>query len=141
MADSGPRVTRGNNTTVSSASLNPESAADSKPPPKGQRRRHEHIRTSDEEMKEFNKSYYAKERTQYLDPCRAQTVASLKCMDQNNYDKRRCTRFFKDYSDCKKQWMASLREERRRKNLGIVDDDEVETPATKQESTTSKPLS
>ncbi|KAG0001482.1 Mitochondrial copper homeostasis protein [Modicella reniformis] len=141
MSDSKPNVTRGNNTTTSSANLRAETLTDDNSS-RDQRRRHEHIRTSDAELKEFNKDYNSKGQSQYMDPCRAQTQASLKCMDKHNYDKRRCTRFFKDYSDCKKKWMASLREERRKKNLGIIDDDD-EILATKQDTTTSagNPLS
>ncbi|KAI1319862.1 Mitochondrial copper homeostasis protein [Mortierella claussenii] len=135
---------RGNNTTISSASLKTQAeaaraeaagatTATSTSPgttapsnvPRGPRKRHEHIPTSDEELKKFNKEYYVKAQSQYMDPCRAQTKASMKCMDDNNYDKRRCTRFFKDYSDCKKKWLASLREERRLRNLGIVDEGET----------------
>ncbi|KAF8933835.1 hypothetical protein EDD21DRAFT_363820 [Dissophora ornata] len=128
-----PSTTRGNNTTISSTALHPETAApESGEVPRGQRRRHEHIRTSDEELKQFNRGYHAKAQSQYMDPCQAQTKASMKCMDENNYDKRRCTRFFKDYSDCKKKWLESLREERRKKNLGIVDDDEI--PDIKKDS-------
>ncbi|KAF9897304.1 Mitochondrial copper homeostasis protein [Lobosporangium transversale] len=123
-------VYRGNNTTVTSASFRPQqqqqpSSSTDEQPKKGPRRSHEHIHTTDEELKEFNKEYNLKAQSQFMDPCRAQTRASLKCMDENNYDKRRCTRFFKDYSDCKKKWLASLREERRKRNLGIVDDDEA----------------
>ncbi|KAG0055728.1 Mitochondrial copper homeostasis protein [Gryganskiella cystojenkinii] len=102
--------------------------------PRQPRRRHEHIVTSDEEIKEFNKGYYSKAQSQYLDPCQAQTKASMKCMEANNFDKKRCTRFFKDYSDCKKKWLESLREDRRKKNLGIVDDDDA-VPEIKKEGT------
>ncbi|KAG0293144.1 Mitochondrial copper homeostasis protein [Linnemannia gamsii] len=91
-------------------------------------RRHDRIVTSDDEMKEFNKGYYAKAQSQYLDPCQAQTKASMKCMDENGFDKKRCTRFFKDYSDCKRKWLETLREDRRKKNLGIMDDDDIVTP-------------
>ncbi|KAG0001281.1 Mitochondrial copper homeostasis protein [Entomortierella chlamydospora] len=122
------RPRSGNNTTITSTSLNQDTKAgtdaNGSSTPRGPRRRHEHIRTSDEELKEFNKNYYAKAQSRYMDPCQAQTKASMKCMDENNYEKRRCTRFFKDYSDCKKKWMETLREDRRKKNLGIVDDDE-----------------
>ncbi|KAG0040809.1 Mitochondrial copper homeostasis protein [Podila clonocystis] len=97
--------------------------------PRGPRKRHEHITTSDAELKEFNKEYNAKAQSQYMDPCRAQTKASMKCMDENNYDKKRCTRFFKDYTDCKKKWMESLREERRLRNLGITEDDDAASKA------------
>ncbi|KAF9318424.1 Mitochondrial copper homeostasis protein [Podila horticola] len=93
--------------------------------PRGPRKRHEHITTSDAELKEFNKEYNAKAQSQYMDPCRAQTKASMKCMDENNYDKRRCTRFFKDYTDCKKKWMESLREERRLRNMGITEENDA----------------
>ena len=74
--------------------------------PRQPRRRHEHIVTSDEEIKEFNRGYYTKAQSQYLDPCQAQTKASMKCMEANNFEKKRCTRFFKDYSDCKKKWVS-----------------------------------
>ncbi|KAG0254054.1 Mitochondrial copper homeostasis protein [Mortierella polycephala] len=122
-----PQYTSGNNTTMGSSSAN-DSA------PRGPRKRHEHIVTSEEELKVFNKGYNSKAQSQYMDPCRAQTKASMKCMDDNNYDKRRCTRFFKDYSDCKKKWMETLREERRKRNLGIIDDD---TPDAEKETASS----
>ncbi|KAG0380624.1 MAG: hypothetical protein J3R72DRAFT_429964 [Linnemannia gamsii] len=93
-------------------------------------RRHDRIVTSDEEMKEFNKGYYAKAQSQYLDPCQPQTKASMKCMDENGFDKKKCTRFFKDYSDCKRKWLETLREDRRKKNLGITDDDDVKDTAS-----------
>ncbi|KAF9926153.1 Mitochondrial copper homeostasis protein [Linnemannia zychae] len=87
-------------------------------------RKHTRIVTSDEEMKEFNKGYYQKAQSQYMDPCHAQTMASLKCMDQNGYDKKKCTHFFKDYSDCKRKWLATLRDDRRKRNMGISEDDD-----------------
>lgn len=106
---------RGNNTTTTT---NPtQKPADGVP--RGPRKRHEHIVTSDEEIKEFNKGYYAKAQSQYLDPCQAQTKASMKCMDENNYDKRRCTRFFKDYTDCKKKWASITRKGHFRKTVPI----------------------
>ncbi|CAO3573974.1 unnamed protein product [Mortierella alpina] len=122
-----PRSRGNNTTTTSNPTQKPAEGV-----PRGPRKRHEHIVTSDEEIKEFNKGYHAKAQSQYLDPCQAQTKASMKCMDENNYDKRRCTRYFKDYTDCKKKWMESLREERRRKNLGITDEDDI--PAIKKDA-------
>ncbi|KAF9965469.1 Mitochondrial copper homeostasis protein [Mortierella alpina] len=96
-----PRSRGNNTTTTSNPTQKPAEGV-----PRGPRKRHEHIVTSDEEIKEFNKGYHAKAQSQYLDPCQAQTKASMKCMDENNYDKRRCTRFFKDYTDCKKKWAS-----------------------------------
>ncbi|KAF9131589.1 Mitochondrial copper homeostasis protein [Mortierella sp. 14UC] len=110
-------------TTEPSASTT-SSNAQERPPPRTLRR-HDRIVTSDEEMKEFNKGYYSKAQSQYLDPCQAQTKASMKCMDDNGFDKKKCTRFFKDYSDCKKKWLETLREDRRKKNMGIMDEDEA----------------
>ncbi|KAF9095653.1 Mitochondrial copper homeostasis protein [Mortierella sp. AD031] len=105
--------------------------------PRGPRlRRHDPIVTSDKEMKDFNKGYYSKAQSQYLDPCQAQTKASMKCMDENNFDKKRCTRFFKDYSDCKRKWLETLREDRRKKSLGIMDDDD-EKPEDKTQPATA----
>ncbi|KAG0252879.1 Mitochondrial copper homeostasis protein [Actinomortierella ambigua] len=86
--------------------------------------RHVPLRVSENELKQFNKEYTAKSQSQFMDPCAAQTKASYKCLSDHNFDKRKCTQFFKDYSDCKKKWLASLREQRRKKNLGIVDDDD-----------------
>ncbi|KAF9434030.1 hypothetical protein BGZ76_008675 [Entomortierella beljakovae] len=115
----------GNNTTLSGESVHQDANVGSGgPTPRGTRRRHDHIRTSDEEMKDFNKNYYQKAQSQYMDPCREQTKASMKCMIDNNNEKRRCTRFFKDYSDCKKKWLETLRDDRRKKNMGIYDEDE-----------------
>lgn len=101
------------NTTLTRPMATEASTQTTSPPspptgiPRGPRKRHEHITTSDAELKEFNKEYNAKAQSQYMDPCRAQTKASMKCMDENNYDKKRCTRFFKDYSDCKKKWVKN----------------------------------
>ncbi|KAG0225482.1 Mitochondrial copper homeostasis protein [Actinomortierella wolfii] len=111
--------------TTSAPSTSPEQA-DTTPSLSSRQRRERHVplRVSDEELKKFNKEYTAKSQSQFMDPCAAQTKASYKCLSEHNYDKRKCTQFFKDYSDCKKKWLASLREERRKRNLGTVDDED-----------------
>ncbi|KAL1921401.1 uncharacterized protein VTP21DRAFT_11117 [Calcarisporiella thermophila] len=51
-----------------------------------------------------------KESTLFVDPCTAETKASMQCLDDNNYDRSKCEEYFKQYRDCKKRWF----EERRR---------------------------
>uniref|UniRef100_A0A8C6YL32 Coiled-coil-helix-coiled-coil-helix domain-containing protein 7 n=1 Tax=Nothoprocta perdicaria TaxID=30464 RepID=A0A8C6YL32_NOTPE len=43
-----------------------------------------------------------------INPCVAETDASIKCMDENNYDKSMCTDYFLKYKNCRKFWVSSL---------------------------------
>lgn len=53
-------------------------------------------------------------------PCKAESKASMKCLDENNYMRSKCQEYFDAYIDCKKAW-NERRSERRRKGLPIDD--------------------
>ncbi|CAH3024064.1 unnamed protein product [Porites evermanni] len=44
---------------------------------------------------------YTDQRT---NPCIAESQASMKCLDENNYDKTKCKMYFEAYKECKKAW-------------------------------------
>lgn len=37
-------------------------------------------------------------------PCMEESKASMKCLDENNYDKSKCKMYFEAYKECKKAW-------------------------------------
>lgn len=37
-------------------------------------------------------------------PCLKESKASMKCLDENNYDKNKCAMYFEAYKECKKSW-------------------------------------
>nr|XP_013810167.1 PREDICTED: coiled-coil-helix-coiled-coil-helix domain-containing protein 7 [Apteryx mantelli mantelli] len=51
-----------------------------------------------------------------VNPCVAETDASRKCMDDNNYDKNMCTDFFLKYKSCRKFW-HDIKMQRRRNGV------------------------
>ncbi|XP_013157334.1 coiled-coil-helix-coiled-coil-helix domain-containing protein 7 [Falco biarmicus] len=46
-------------------------------------------------------------------PCIAETDASRKCMDDNNYKKDMCTDYFLKYKSCRKFWHNIMIQRRR----------------------------
>lgn len=56
--------------------------------------------------KDFNEKFKAKETTKYMNPCAVEEKASMKCLDENNYDKRQCDYYFMQYKECKKKWVS-----------------------------------
>ena len=56
--------------------------------------------------------FMTKEATQYYDPCQESSKMSFKCLELNNYDKSKCKEYFDAYKECKKQWLASRRQNR-----------------------------
>jgi len=51
------------------------------------------------------------------DPCTLESKASLKCMDDNNYNRSLCQKYFENYQACKKFWGSVYTA---RKRAGIV---------------------
>ncbi|GAA5970796.1 hypothetical protein JCM11641_004458 [Rhodosporidiobolus odoratus] len=51
--------------------------------------------------------------TEFADPCAVAREESMKCLNDNAYDKAKCTDFFMAYRDCKKTWLEQRREDRR----------------------------
>uniref|UniRef100_A0A0K8RNV5 Coiled-coil-helix-coiled-coil-helix domain-containing protein 7 n=1 Tax=Ixodes ricinus TaxID=34613 RepID=A0A0K8RNV5_IXORI len=49
-------------------------------------------------------------------PCLKEQRLSLKCLDDNGYDKKKCESFFVNYNVCQKFWLSITKE---RKALGI----------------------
>nr|XP_045363079.1 coiled-coil-helix-coiled-coil-helix domain-containing protein 7 [Camelus bactrianus] len=45
-----------------------------------------------------------------VNPCLSESDASTRCMDENNYDKERCSAYFLKYRSCRKFWQKSLRD-------------------------------
>uniref|UniRef100_A0A663E1S7 Coiled-coil-helix-coiled-coil-helix domain-containing protein 7 n=2 Tax=Aquila chrysaetos chrysaetos TaxID=223781 RepID=A0A663E1S7_AQUCH len=48
-----------------------------------------------------------------INPCVAETDASTKCMDDNNYNKDMCTAYFLKYKSCRKFWHDIMMQRRR----------------------------
>ncbi|NWI08591.1 CHCH7 protein, partial [Crypturellus soui] len=55
-------------------------------------------------------------RDRDINPCVAETDASRKCMDENNYNKNMCTGYFLKYKNCRKFW-HDIKMERRRNGV------------------------
>ncbi|XP_072808044.1 coiled-coil-helix-coiled-coil-helix domain-containing protein 7 isoform X2 [Vicugna pacos] len=41
-----------------------------------------------------------------VNPCLSESDASTRCMDENNYDKERCSAYFLKYRSCRKFWAS-----------------------------------
>ncbi|KAG1460338.1 hypothetical protein G6F56_005976 [Rhizopus delemar] len=62
---------------------------------------------------DFNDKFRDKAITKYMNPCALEEKQSMKCLDQNNYDKTKCDFYFLQYRECKKKWMEERRRLRR----------------------------
>ncbi|KAH8111021.1 hypothetical protein DFH11DRAFT_709359 [Phellopilus nigrolimitatus] len=49
--------------------------------------------------------------TKFVDPCEHASRASLRCLNENNYERVKCKAFFEAYNDCKKSWLEQRRED------------------------------
>jgi len=47
-----------------------------------------------------------KEVSKLFDPCQEESNNSMKCLDENNYDKGKCKDLFILYRECKKKWVS-----------------------------------
>jgi hypothetical protein len=43
--------------------------------------------------------------SQFYDPCSEASANSMKCLDQNNYEKSKCREAFDAYKECKRLWV------------------------------------
>uniref|UniRef100_A0A5F9CRW8 Coiled-coil-helix-coiled-coil-helix domain-containing protein 7 n=1 Tax=Oryctolagus cuniculus TaxID=9986 RepID=A0A5F9CRW8_RABIT len=41
-----------------------------------------------------------------VNPCLLESDASTRCMDENNYDKERCSSYFLKYKNCRRFWVS-----------------------------------
>ncbi|KAF8587849.1 hypothetical protein K439DRAFT_1407045 [Ramaria rubella] len=51
--------------------------------------------------------------TKWADPCDHASKASMDCLNRNDYDRDKCTEFFRAYRECKASWLEQRREDRR----------------------------
>ncbi|CAO1638641.1 unnamed protein product [Sympodiomycopsis kandeliae] len=63
----------------------------------------------------------SKQTSKYTDPCAHAAKASMKCMEDNQYDRGKCMRQFQDYRDCKKTWVLKRRNDRFDNREGAFD--------------------
>ncbi|KAL1302253.1 hypothetical protein AAFC00_002675 [Neodothiora populina] len=73
---------------------------------------------SDEGTKAWEKSaakFNSKQYSEYFDPCQEAADRSLKCLRRNGGARDMCTDYFDAYKECKKQWMAQMKAEKRAK--------------------------
>lgn len=50
--------------------------------------------------------------SQYYDPCEQSAKMSMRCLEQNDYDRSQCKEYFDAYRECKKQWLEARRNNR-----------------------------
>ncbi|KAI4812183.1 hypothetical protein E4T44_10865 [Aureobasidium sp. EXF-8845] len=58
--------------------------------------------------------FNSKSYSEYFDPCQEAADRSLRCLRRNGGDKTLCSDYFEAYRECKKQWMAEMKEEKRK---------------------------
>ncbi|KAF1355074.1 hypothetical protein BDV97DRAFT_289372, partial [Delphinella strobiligena] len=56
----------------------------------------------------------SKQNSQYFDPCQEAADRSLKCLRRNGGARDMCMDYFDAYRECKKQWIAQMKEEKRK---------------------------
>ncbi|CAG8436402.1 2706_t:CDS:2 [Ambispora gerdemannii] len=61
----------------------------------------------------IHNSYREKQASQFLEPCELASKATFRCLDRNNYDKRKCNREYLQYRECKRKWLEERKELRR----------------------------
>ncbi|XP_071063923.1 coiled-coil-helix-coiled-coil-helix domain-containing protein 7 [Dasypus novemcinctus] len=43
-----------------------------------------------------------------LNPCLLESDASTRCLDENNYDREKCSTYFLKYKNCRKFWNSVM---------------------------------
>uniref|UniRef100_A0A8C8W9K8 Coiled-coil-helix-coiled-coil-helix domain-containing protein 7 n=1 Tax=Panthera leo TaxID=9689 RepID=A0A8C8W9K8_PANLE len=43
-----------------------------------------------------------------INPCLSESDASTRCMDENNYDREKCSTYFLKYKNCRKFWNSVM---------------------------------
>ncbi|KAN0062745.1 Mitochondrial copper homeostasis protein [Thecaphora frezii] len=70
---------------------------------------------------DFIKVMGGKQPSKFTDPCAKAAKQSMKCLDDNNYDRTKCGPFFNQYRECKKAWITQRREDRLNNRPGAFD--------------------
>lgn len=58
--------------------------------------------------------YNSKKESAYVDPCQEAADRSLKCLRRNGGARDMCMDYFDAYRDCKKNWLAQVKEAKRK---------------------------
>lgn len=59
--------------------------------------------------------------SKYTDPCAHAAKLSMKCLDDNAYDRTKCADAFNQYRECKKAWINQRRQDRLNGRPGAFD--------------------
>ncbi|CAG8438642.1 4864_t:CDS:2 [Funneliformis caledonium] len=72
---------------------------------------------SDKPNSDIHQKFKEKGTSKFLEPCKEESINSMKCLDKYNYDKGKCKDLFVLYRECKKKWLEERRELRRKGSL------------------------
>ncbi|KDN43918.1 hypothetical protein K437DRAFT_225307 [Tilletiaria anomala UBC 951] len=67
---------------------------------------------STREPRDFVAVMSGKAPSKFTDPCAHAAKASMKCLEDNSYDRSKCTEMFENYKECKKAWVLQRRRDR-----------------------------
>ncbi|EPQ26662.1 uncharacterized protein PFL1_05642 [Pseudozyma flocculosa PF-1] len=70
---------------------------------------------------DFVKVMGGKTPSKFTDPCAKAAKQSMKCLDDNNYDRTKCGEVFNQYRECKKAWTNQRRTDRLNNRPGAFD--------------------
>ncbi|SAM84208.1 related to COX23-protein with function in mitochondrial copper homeostasis [Ustilago bromivora] len=59
--------------------------------------------------------------SKFTDPCAHAAKLSMKCLDDNAYDRSKCGDIFNQYRECKKAWINQRRQDRLNNRPGAFD--------------------
>ncbi|KAK7030722.1 hypothetical protein R3P38DRAFT_2930147 [Favolaschia claudopus] len=62
---------------------------------------------------DYKQQFQGRHPSQFVDPCEAASKASLKCMEQNDFDRNACMDYFHAYRECKAAWIERRKDDRR----------------------------
>ncbi|GAA99380.1 uncharacterized protein L969DRAFT_47355 [Mixia osmundae IAM 14324] len=60
----------------------------------------------------YRELFKNKEASKFVDPCDQARADSMRCLDEQSYNRSACSEFFTAYRDCKKAWLKQRREDR-----------------------------
>ncbi|PRT54451.1 Cytochrome c oxidase-assembly factor COX23, mitochondrial [Wickerhamiella sorbophila] len=60
--------------------------------------------TSEKKLMRFRN----KGHSEFYDPCSEAAKMSMKCLERNNYDRKKCKDYFQAYRDCTAEWRKKV---------------------------------
>ncbi|PWN50708.1 hypothetical protein IE53DRAFT_315251 [Violaceomyces palustris] len=70
---------------------------------------------------DFIKVMGGKQPSKFTDPCAKASKLSMKCLEENSYDRTKCAQAFNNYRNCKKLWIEQRRNDRLNNRPGAFD--------------------